>query len=278
MTTINFTVLPPPQELSRDIECVRIATHTGHLPLEVKVCPSGYPGIVFQLAVDQTAALESIAIRSAKALDIPILFLHGQGSEPSIMRFRDIPFTTIQVVFKPYALYSLFGWDTSNFNQSLLIPDQFGAVDLEKQLMSVNSIEEQVSLIHYFLIAKMNQTHKRDELIELTLDYIRDHISSISVKELVTEFHISERQFQKRFTRVVGMAPNLFIRVRRVNEALKLMHSGQYERLSDVAYALNYCDQSHFIRDMKAFSWVSPKHIAMKVREFHTDLAGSSYL
>lgn len=278
MTTINFTVLPPPQVLSRDIECLRIATHTGNKPLEVKICPSGYPGIVFQFAADKTAAIESIAIRSAKTSAIPILFLHGQGSEPSIMRFRDIPYTTIQVVFKPHALYSLFGWDTSDLNQGLLFPDQFGAVDLEKQLQSVNSIEERVSLIHDFLMTKVKQTNKRDELIELTLDYIRDHISSISVKELVAAFHISERQFQKRFARVVGMAPNLFIRVRRVNEALKLMHSGQYERLSDVAYALNYYDQSHFIRDMKLFSWVSPKHIAMRVREFHNDLAGSSYL
>ncbi len=248
------------------------------MPLEIKVCPSGYPGIVFQLAADKTAALESIAIRSAKTSAIPILFLHGQGAEPSIMRFRDIPYTTIQVVFKPHALYSLFGWDTSDLNQGLLFPDQFGAVYLEKQLLSVSSIEERISLIHYFLMAKVKQTNKRDELIELMLVYIREHISSISVKELVAAFHISERQFQKRFTRVVGMAPNLFIRVRRVNEALKLMYSGQYERLSEVAYALNYYDQSHFIRDMKAFSWVSPKHIAMKVREFHTDLAGSSYL
>jgi AraC-like DNA-binding protein len=278
MTTINFTVLPPPQALSRDIECLRIAKHTGYLPLEVKVCPSGYPGIVFQLAIDKTAALESIAIRSAITSAIPILFLHGQGSEPSIMRFRAIPYTTIQVVFKPHALYSLFGWDSSDFNQGLFFPDQFGGVVLEKQLLSVNSMEEQVSLIHGFLMAKVKQTNKRDELIELTLDYIRNNISNISVKELVAAFHISERQFQKRFTRVVGMPPSLFIRVRRVNEALKLIYSSQYERLSDVAYALNYFDQSHFIRDMKAFSWVSPKHISMKVKEFHNDLAGSSYL
>ncbi|MCU6709948.1 helix-turn-helix domain-containing protein [Paenibacillus sp. J5C_2022] len=74
------------------------------------------------------------------------------------------------------------------------------------------------------------------------------------------------------------MPPQLFIRVRRVNEALRMMHSGSYERLSDVAYALNYYDQSHFIRDMKMFSWVSPKHMAMKVSEFHSDLTGSSYL
>lgn len=278
MTTISFTVLPPPPALSRDIECLRIASHIGDQPLEVKVCPSGYPGIVLQLAEDKTAAIESIAIRSAQTSHIPLLFLHGQGSEPSIMRFRRKPYTTIQMVFKPHGLYTIFGWDASLYNQGLLVPAQFGAVKLEEQLKTAGSINEQVSLLNHFMITRLEQTSKRDELIELILAYIHDHIASVLVRELVAVFHISERQFQKRFARVVGMPPHLFIRVRRVNEALKLMHSGQYERLSDVAYALNYYDQSHFIRDMKLFSWVSPKHIAMKVSEFHSDLAGSSYL
>ncbi|QJD83919.1 helix-turn-helix domain-containing protein [Cohnella herbarum] len=278
MTTINFKVVPPSPALSRDIECLRISTYAGHQPLEVKVCPSGYPGIVFQLAADTKAAIECIAIRSAQTFNIPFLFLHGQGSEPSIMRFRGAPYTTIQLVFKPHALYSLFGWDAAGHNQGLLAPDQFNAVELEKQLLSADSTDERIDLLYDFIMNALKQNNRRDELIESVLDYIRDHIATITLQDLLAVFYISERQFQKRFARVVGMPPNLFIRVRRVNEALRLMHSGQYERLSDVAYALNYYDQSHFIRDMKMFSWVSPKHIAMKVSEFHSDLAGSSYL
>jgi AraC-like DNA-binding protein len=250
----------------------------GTTALEVKVCPSGYPGIVFQLAENNDAAIESIEIRSARTSQVPILFLHGQGSEPSIMRFRGTPYTTIQLVLKPHALYSLFGWDAGGHNQGLLAPNEFDAVLLERQLLLSNSTDERIFRLNHFLINKLTQMNKRDELIELALEHIRDNIVSVTVQDLVATLHISERQFQKRFARVVGIPPQLFIRVRRVNEALRLMHSGQYERLSDIAYALNYFDQSHFIRDMKSFSWVSPKHIAMKVSEFHSDLAGSSYL
>lgn len=278
MTTIHFTVLPPPLALNKHIECLRIAEHSGTKPLEVKVCPSGYPGIVFQVAANKSTAIESIATRSARTSDIPALFLHGQGSEPSIMRYRSIPYTTIQVVFKPHALYSLFGWDASDLNQGMLTSNQFGAEHLEVELLSASTTKERVSLLHSFLTERVGQSNKRDELIEAALDYIQVHIKVISVKMLLDAFPISERQFQKRFTRVVGMRPNLYIRVRRVNEALRMMHSGHYERLSGVAYALSYYDQSHFIRDMKLFSWVSPKHLAMKVSEFHNDLAGSSYL
>ncbi|MDF2648723.1 MAG: AraC family transcriptional regulator [Paenibacillus sp.] len=278
MRTLHFHVSTPPPELSQVIECIRIVTYTGDQPLIIKVCPSGYPGIVFQLAADGTVAIEGIGIRTAETSLIPVLFLHGQGSEPSIMRFRGMPYTTIQMVLKPHALYSLFGWNATLYNQGFLNPEQFDAVELERQLQMMDSNEERIARLHLFLQDRLTRTSRRDELIELTLDYIRDHITTVSVSELVAVFHLSERQLQKRFSRVVGIPPHLFIRIRRVNEALRMMHSGRYERLADVAYALNYYDQSHFIRDMKAFSWVSPKHIALKVREFHNDLAGSSYL
>lgn len=69
-----------------------------------------------------------------------------------------------------------------------------------------------------------------------------------------------------------------YIRVKRFNEAMRLMDTGQYERLSDVAHALNFHDQSHFIRDIKAFSGITPKNISQKVNSFHHDQIGSSYL
>jgi AraC-like DNA-binding protein len=278
MRTINFTVLPPPKELRRDVECIRIASHTGSKALDVKVCPNGLPGIVFQLSVDTSAAIESITTRSAHISNIPMLFLHGQGSEPSVMHFRNKPYTTIQVVFKSHALYTLFGMDASSLNHGFLLADQFGAKELEKKLLDTETNAERITLLGEFLITKLEQTNKRDELIEQAVNFIRLHISTVKVKDLLTTFHISERQFQKRFARVVGMSPQLYIRIKRVNEALRMMNTGQYERFSDIAFALNFYDQSHFIRDIKAFSWVTPKSITYKVSEFHTDEAGASYL
>ncbi|MFE5318225.1 helix-turn-helix domain-containing protein [Paenibacillus sp. NPDC056579] len=278
MSTFNFTVLPPPESLKRDIECFRITTYQGYESLDVKVCPKGFPGIVYQIAVDGLSAIDSISVRTAQISNIPSFFLHGQGSEPSIMRFKNKPFSSIQVVLKPHALYSLFGWEANSLHQGFLLSGQFGAIELENQLKSASTDEERTSYLCTFLKKKMEGTNKRDELIEQTLEFIRERVSSISVKDIVAAFHISERQLQKRFSRVVGMSPQLYIRIVRINEALQMMKSGGFERLVDIACALNYFDQSHFIRDIKAFSWVSPKSIMMKVSEFHSDEAGASYL
>jgi hypothetical protein len=214
MSTINFTVLPPPPKLRREIECLRVTTQTESEALDVKVCPNGLPGIVFQLAADASAALESIATRSAQISNIPILFLHGQGSEPSVMHFKNEPYTTIQVVFKSHALYTLFGMDASSLNQGFLLPTQFGAEELEKQLINAKTNAERITVLCEFLSAKLDLTNKRDELIEQILDFIRENIASITVKDVLLSFHISERQFQKRFARVVGMPPQLYIRLK----------------------------------------------------------------
>lgn len=179
-------------------------------------------------------------------------------------------------MLKPHALYSLFGLEANSLHQGFLLSGQFGASELENQLKSASTDEDRTTYLCTFLTKKMEETDKRDELIEQTLEFIRERVSSISVKDIVAAFHISERQ--KRFARVVGMSPQLYIRIVRVNEALQMMKSGCFERFVDIASALNYFDQSHFIRDIKAFSWVSPKSIMMKVREFHSDEAGASYL
>ncbi len=278
MSTFNFTIIPPPEALKRDIECLRISTYRGYEPLDVKVCPKGFPGIVFQFAIDGSSAIDSISVRTARIPNIPSFFLHGQGSEPSIMRFKNKPFTSIQVVLKPHALYSVFGWQANSLHGGFLPSDQFGASELEKQLKSASSDEERTFYLCAFLTRKMEETNNRDEWIERILEFIRERVSSITVKEIVAAFPISERQLQKRFARVVGMSPQLYIRIVRVNEALRLMKSGGFERFVDIACALNYFDQSHFIRDIKAFSWVSPSSIRMKVSEFHNDEAGASYL
>lgn len=59
---INFRMAPVPEALSRDIECIRVAEYSGTEPLEVKICPSGYPGMVFQIAEGKTAAIEKLSI------------------------------------------------------------------------------------------------------------------------------------------------------------------------------------------------------------------------
>jgi AraC-like DNA-binding protein len=127
-------------------------------------------------------------------------------------------------------------------------------------------------------VAKFKQEKPRDTLVEESLRLIHQHRGVLQVKAVLDSVHLSERQFERRFTQTVGLSPHVYMRVKRFNEALRLIKTRQFERLTDVACALNFSDQSHLIRDIKAFSGMTPTSLAQKVDDFYHDQAGYSYV
>jgi AraC-like DNA-binding protein len=95
------------------------------------------------------------------------------------------------------------------------------------------------------------------------------HSDCITIKDLLAHLHISQRQFERRFSQMVGVSPQFYLRVKRFNVALQLMQSGRFNRLTDVAHALNFHDQSHFIRDVKQFAGVAPRTLLKKIDTLH---------
>jgi AraC-like DNA-binding protein len=274
--SITFSYVPPLKDLEGDVEHFRIAEYAGSEGTAIKVCPNGLPGLVFQHHKGDSA-INCIVTSSGRIVHLPTLFLHGQITELAVMNFKSGPFLSIQAVLKPHALKTLFGMDASTLtNGNRWYPDFLGE-ELNAQLIHTKSSQECVELLSPFLLAKLRQARPRDLLVEESLSFIHENIKAISVKDLIRHLHISERQFEKRFVQTVGVAPQFYIRVKRFNEAIKLMDTGEYERLSDVAYALNFHDQSHFIRDIKQFSGITPRNISQKVNQFHHDQIGASY-
>jgi AraC-like DNA-binding protein len=275
MTGIQFTILPPPPALKNSIECFRLSTCTTPGEIAVRVCPNTKPGVVFHQH-NRQSAVKDIITSSGRVVRVPTLFAHGQVTELSAMYFI-APFSTVQVILKPHALRTVFGMDASGLTNSSIGPQVLGAEPLNDALLASNDQTEQVALLSDFLLAKQTQVGQRDVLVEQALAFIDQTIDTATVDTVHAHFGISERQLERRFKLTVGIAPRLYIRIRRINEAFRLMDSGQYERLSDIAYELNFHDQSHFIRDIKTFSGISPKSISQKVVDFHHDQVGSSY-
>ncbi|MEP6985344.1 MAG: AraC family transcriptional regulator [Chloroflexota bacterium] len=260
---MKFTVIPTPEILKNDVECIRITEHTVKTPLALNVCLNGLPGIVFQHHNGQSP-LENITTRVGSASNIPTLFVYGQMTEPGIMNYYPQSFTSTQIVLKPHALQTLLGLNASHLTNALVELREFSAGSLNMQLMDARSQPQRLNLLLNFLVSKLQQARHRDCLVEESLSLIHKNSASVTVKHLLDSLSISERQFEKRFIQSVGLAPYFYIRVKRFNEALRLIHSGRFSKLTDVAHALNFYDQSHFIRDFKAFSGITPKNMLQK--------------
>lgn len=246
--------------------------------MSIKVCPNGLPGIVFQ-HYNGESAIKSIVTKTNRVSQIPTLYLYGQVTDLAVMNFKKGPYITIQVVLKPHALKTLFGIDASTLTTKRYDGYQdLSAEKLNKELHKTNSTHECMTILTNFLLEKLNHAHPCDRLIEESLQLIHWNIKTATVNQLIEQFHISERQFEKRFIKTVGITPQFYIRIKRFNESINMIDSGKYERLVDIAHALNFYDQSHFIRDIKEFSGITPKSISQKVNEFNYDEIGASYL
>jgi AraC-like DNA-binding protein len=276
MHSLQFTLLPAPDLLKKEVECFRIAHYSGEEGFALTVSPNGMPGIVFQQHNGQSP-VETIITPSRSTGSIPTVYIYGQTTEPGVMKHKQEPYTTIQVILQPHALHTLLGINASALTNGLVDLQEFSAPSLPEQLLEATNEQEQLTLLTSFLVAQLKQEKTRDTLVEESLRLIHQHIGAIQVKSLLEHLNISERQFERRFSQTVGVPPQLYIRVKRFNEAVRLMKTGQFEALTAVAHALGFHDQSHFIRDIKAFSGMTPKSLSHKADDFHHGQAGYFY-
>jgi AraC-like DNA-binding protein len=277
MYPIQLTILPPPAILKNDVECVRIAEYSGGEAVAIKVVPTGLPGMVFHQSRGQ-AALEQIVTHSGRTSCPPPLFVYGPVIEPSVMTYTREAFTVIQVIFKPYALKTLFGINASRLAPGWADLREFWHEDLTSQLMEARNGQERMTLLSDFLVAKFKQEQPRDPLVEESLRLIHTNSGALHVRDLLDALTISERQFERRFTQAVGLTPQVYLRVKRFNEAIRLIKTRRLARLTDMASALNFFDQSHLIHDIRTFSGMTPTSLAHQVDDYYHDQAGYSFV
>lgn len=96
-------------------------------------------------------------------------------------------------------------------------------------------------------------------LLRQTIHKIEYYRGQVTVKRLLQETHASERRLYQVFADHFAIRPKTYIRMYKLRQALQSMIRTPESRLSDIAYASGYADQSHLIKDSQALFQVSPK-------------------
>lgn len=78
------------------------------------------------------------------------------------------------------------------------------------------------------------------------------------VRLLAAELGVSQQRLGRLFREQVGMTPKELARVWRFQTALRLLHSAPTARWAERAIACGYVDQSHLVRDFRAFTSLTP--------------------
>lgn len=90
------------------------------------------------------------------------------------------------------------------------------------------------------------------------LAYIEANLGSkITIGEVADTVALSKSHFSRAFKRSLGSSPMSYVATRRVERAKLMMTSGP-ERLSDIALACGFADQSHLNRYFRRVVGISP--------------------
>lgn len=148
----------------------------------------------------------------------------------------------------PSAFYNLeiSGYDIDNRSFS----------ELADRVFECSDTPTAISLIEQWLASGIKHTLNIDRIGASLSAMLRS--ASASVETLASTACLGKKQFERLFRQYVGMNPKEYGRIVRFQRALRMMQLGSSD-YADIAYATGYSDQSHFIREFRQFSGLTPR-------------------
>jgi AraC-like DNA-binding protein len=102
-------------------------------------------------------------------------------------------------------------------------------------------------------------------LVNEVVEFVEQHPNVVRVTQVCEQFDLSERALQRLVRRRVGLSPKWLIQRRRLHEAsARLRNRPGAVTLAEVAADLGYADQSHFTRDFRSVTGMTPGEFAAR--------------
>jgi AraC-like DNA-binding protein len=99
------------------------------------------------------------------------------------------------------------------------------------------------------------------DLVNRLVRFVESRSDVTRVAQVCEEFGLSERALQRLVHRRLGLTPKWLIQRRRLQEAAERLRS-RSTTAAEVAAALGYADQPHFIRDFSRVTSMTPGEFA----------------
>lgn len=233
-------------------------------PFSVLTFPIGCPQMIFHrrtpLFIPELSSRQDKFTISGQ-VNFPAHIASDGGLEMIVAVFY--PHTVgILIDTPPSAFYNL---EISGFD----IGDK-GLDSLASWIFSCEDIHSCISMIEDWLLSRLMQRQCPRNMAGIgnAVGMLMNN-PSISVNELAATVCLSPKQFGRVFNNAVGMMPKEYARVVRFQKALWILQNHK-RAYADIAYSCGYSDQSHFIRDFRQFSGLTPAQIVNPYSDLFT--------
>lgn len=123
----------------------------------------------------------------------------------------------------------------------------------------------QVACLEPLLRARLPPLSGDAALAAMLVEAIEADPTLLRMDQLAAHVGLSARALQRLFATHVGVGPKWVINRYRLHEALERVHAGAVPDWAELAFALGYHDQAHFVRDFSRLVGVSPGRYAARV-------------
>jgi len=128
--------------------------------------------------------------------------------------------------------------------------------ETEEKLSEAADNRARIRTVEDFLLAELRE-NQTDWLVAKAVSQIKNSGGDVRIKELLKFLHTSRDPFEKRFRQAIGTSPKQFSQIIRLRGVVA--NYAREKNLTALANDAGYFDQAHFIREIRAFTGLSPR-------------------
>jgi AraC-like DNA-binding protein len=257
MSTMTYFEIKPGKALQQYVKCYYVYESSNPGAFEDTVFPCGCMEVTFNLGIGNWQTFNG-----NEFITTPAIELWGQLSRP--LPVRSIGRNTmLGVRFFPHAAAILLNDKINGFNNQVT---DYGDVtgkrvhSLHAQLLDAGSWNKRIALLEIFLLQQLSLNAKRISKVAIVrslMQALRQHELFDTMEAIATRHGLSARYMQQLFLQYTGLTPKLYSQINRFQNSLQLVRQNE-DSLTSIAYECGYADQSHFIKEFKAFTGYTP--------------------
>lgn len=139
-----------------------------------------------------------------------------------------------------------------------------------EQLQEAKTLNEKFLITENFLYRKLLSNKLPDQKLISTIKILFDKNTNLTINDICKQMNISRKHLNNLSKDFTGVSPKMLSSLNRLQISLKKISSSKLQKLTDVAYELEYFDQAHFNNDFKRFTNLKPTEYVKLVEQIPT--------
>ena len=173
----------------------------------------------------------------------------------------------IKVSFHPTGLYRLLQIPMQKTVNVGVNAVDFFSDEIEQvnnRLLFSTSYDQMIEIVSEFIDRQIEKGILPEEPIDAVAIQMLNPFAKCNLPDWASLACLSLRQFERNFTKRVGISPKMYTRIVRFENAMRVKNQSPQKSWSDIALECEYDDSSHLLREFRQFADFPPGTLLKK--------------